>query len=57
MNKTRFAVKAFAGTLATTVLVLGSLAGPAEAMKGTGWGVSSTDIPVAAAMRKDTGWG
>jgi len=44
MNKTRFAVKCFAGAVATTVLVLGSLAAPAQA-KDTGWGA------------KDTGWG
>ena len=48
MNKSRFAAKAFASTLATTLLVLGSFAGPADAAKrDTGWGVSS----------KDTGWG
>jgi len=47
MNKARFAAKAFAGTLATTLLVLGSFAGPADAAKDTGWGVSG----------RDTGWG
>ncbi|HZJ07272.1 MAG TPA: hypothetical protein VFD59_17635 [Nocardioidaceae bacterium] len=59
MNITRFAVKAFAGTLATTVLVLGSLAGPAQAAKkDTGWGAASSGgTTTTTTMRKDTGWG
>lgn len=58
MNKTRFAVKAFAGTLAATVLVLGSLGAPAQA-KDTGWGpIAPRDGGgVAHAMKGDTGWG
>ncbi len=57
MNKTRFALKAFAGTLTATVLVLGSLSAPAEAAKrDTGWGSSSYDRTFTAAKR-DTGWG
>jgi hypothetical protein len=58
MKKTRFAVKCFAGTLATTVLVLGSLSAPAQAAKDTGWGgvgVAPKDGPVKA--MRDTGWG
>lgn len=56
MNMTRFAVKAFGGTLAATVLVLGSLAGPAQAAKDTGWSAVS-DGGRTTTMRKDTGWG
>lgn len=52
MTKTRFALKAVAGTVATAVLVLGSLAAPAEA-KDTGWGKSSKNVTIM----KDTGWG
>lgn len=48
MKSTRFAVKAFAVTLATTIVVLGSFSAPAQA-KDTGWGVS--------AKGADTGWG
>ncbi len=54
MNKTRFAVKAFAGTIAATVMVLGSLSAPAEA-RDTGWGKVRDDSP--SAQKKDTGWG
>ncbi len=57
MNKARFAAKAFAGTLATTLLVLGSFAGPADAAKkDTGWGVSGSDTGWDV-RGKDTGWG
>lgn len=56
MNKTRFAAKAFAGTIAATVMVLGSLSAPADAAKDTGWGPVS-DSKGPATMRKDTGWG
>lgn len=56
MNKARFAAKAFAGTLATTLLVLGSFAGPADAAKDTGWGVSARDTGWGVSGR-DTGWG
>lgn len=56
-NKTRFAAKALAGTLVTTLLVLGSAAGPASAKKDTGWGVSSSGSGTSATLRKDTGWG
>jgi hypothetical protein len=48
MKKTRFAAKAFAGTLVATVLVLGSVSAPAQARPDTGWGVTS---------QVDTGWG
>lgn len=59
MDKTRFAAKAFAGTVATTLLVLGSLAGPADAAGGkdTGWGVSGQKDAVVYRGGKDTGWG
>ena len=47
MKNKRFAVKAFAVTLASTVIVLGSFSAPAQAAKGdTGWGAKG-----------DTGWG
>jgi hypothetical protein len=52
MNKTRFAVKAFAGAMATTVLVLGAFAAPAEAKKDTGWDVNGG----VQTLKKDTGW-
>ena len=55
MKKTSFAVKAFAGTLVATILVLGSVSAPAQAMKDTGW-----DRPVAPSggpsYMRDTGW-
>lgn len=57
MNKTRFAVKCFAGTLAATVMVLGTLSAPAQA-KDTGWGpVAPKGGGTYAAMKGDTGWG
>jgi len=56
MNKTRCAVKCFAGTLATTVLVLGSLSAPAQA-KDTGWGPVAPDGNGISYVMKDTGWG
>ncbi len=55
MNKPRFAVKAFAGTLVATVLVLGSLSAPAQA-KDTGWGAAGSDSTMTS-KKKDTGWG
>ena len=56
-KKSRFAVKAFAGTLATTLLVLGAAAGPAAAKKDTGWGVAGDGAGTSQTLRKDTGWG
>jgi uncharacterized membrane protein len=57
MNKMRFAAKVFAGALATTVLVLGSLSAPAQAAKpDTGWGVKG-DTGWGVASKGDTGWG
>ena len=55
MNKSRFAVKCFVGAVATTVLVLGSLAAPAQAAKDTGWGAKDTGWGATSA--KDTDWG
>lgn len=56
MNKTRFAIKAFAAGVATTILVLGSVAGPAEAKnKDTGWNPVGTSDGSSQTM-KDTGW-
>ena len=57
MNKSRFVAKAFAGTLATTLLVLGSFAGPADAARDTGWGVSGRDTGWGVPSKRDTGWG
>jgi hypothetical protein len=53
MNKTRFAARIIAGTLASAVLAIGTLAAPAQA-KDTGWpmGVSSNSVTTL----KDTGW-
>jgi hypothetical protein len=57
MNKTRFAVKCFVGTLATTVLVLGSLSAPAQA-RDTGWGgVGIAPKDSSVKVMRDTGWG
>lgn len=50
MNKARFAMKAFAGTVLATVMVLGSVSAPADAARDTGWGKS-------VQLKKDTGWG
>jgi hypothetical protein len=57
MKKTRFAVKFFAGTLATTVLVLGSMAAPAQAARDTGWGPAIVVKDGPMQTMKDTGWG
>ena len=62
MKKTRFAAKAFAGTVATTLLVLGSLAGPADAARDTGWGKTSQSTSDLGSGKdsqsaRDTGWG
>lgn len=54
MKKTRFAVKAVAAGLATTVLLLGSLAAPASAKNDTGWPMKSKDT--TSITLKDTGW-
>lgn len=53
MNKTRFVVKAVAGTLATGVLLIGTLAAPAEAKKDTGWPMVTDGSSQSA---RDTGW-
>ncbi|HET6625344.1 MAG TPA: hypothetical protein VFG63_03045 [Nocardioidaceae bacterium] len=57
MKKTRFALKAFAGTLAATILVVGSMSAPAQAKNDTGWG--GTVAPKNGPMQtmRDTGWG
>lgn len=57
MKKTRFAVKFFAGTLATTVLVLGSMAAPAQAAHDTGWGPRVVAKDGTMQAMRDTGWG
>ena len=57
MNKTRFAVKAFAGTLVATVMVLGSLSAPAQAKPDTGWGPVAPGGGSYTMMKGDTGWG
>ena len=57
MKKTRFAVKALAGTLAATVLVLGSMSAPAQAKNDTGWGPVAPRDGGFHAMKGDTGWG
>jgi Spy/CpxP family protein refolding chaperone len=51
MNKTRFAVKWFAGTLAATALVFSTLAAPAQAAK------PDSGNQQVQPMRGDTGWG
>ena len=53
MNKTRFVVKAVAGALAASVLVIGTLAAPAQAKKDTGWPMVTDGSSQTA---KDTGW-
>lgn len=55
MNKTRFAAKCFAGTLVSTLLVLGTFSAPAQA-RDTGWGPVAPSTGIVHAM-KDTGWG
>ena len=55
MNKTRIALRWFAGTVATTALVVVSLSAPAHAAD-TGWGVSAKDTGWGVSA-KDTGWG
>ncbi len=52
MNKTRFAVKAFAAGVAATVMLLGSVSGPANA-KDTGWNPVKS---VSSETQRDTGW-
>lgn len=57
MNKTRFAVKCFAGTLAATVLLIGSFAAPAQAAKDSGWDrVGTAPTSIGAPARMDSGW-
>jgi hypothetical protein len=55
MNKTRLAVKCLAGAVATTALVLGSLAAPAQAASDKAADGSGRGGPVST--MKDTGWG
>jgi hypothetical protein len=57
MKEMRFAAKALAGTFATTALLLGALAGPAEAKKDTGWGKPLDSVISATPLARDTGWG
>jgi hypothetical protein len=57
MNKTRIAIRWFAGTLVASALVLGSTSVPAQA-RDTGWGpvgIIATNNGVAP--MRDTGWG
>jgi hypothetical protein len=57
MSKTKTALKLLAGTLAATVLVIGTASVPAQA-NDTGWGVRSISPNAGmSAMRSDTGWG
>lgn len=53
MRKTRLAVKAFTGAIATAVLIVGATAGPAQA-KDTGWNSTGKDSPIVSF--RDTGW-
>lgn len=57
MNKTRVIIKWFAGTVAATALILGSVSAPAEAARDTGWGPVSTKSSSGTAPLRDTGWG
>jgi hypothetical protein len=54
MSKTKTALKLFAGTLAATVLVIGTASVPAQA-RDTGWNPVSIQPHLMAPMR-DTGW-
>ena len=56
MNKTRFAARCIAGTLAATVMALGAFAAPAQA-KDTGWGPAVAPKDGTYKVMKDTGWG
>lgn len=53
MNKTRFVVKTVAGTLAASVLLIGTLAAPAQAKQDTGWPMVKDG---STQTLKDTGW-
>ena len=55
MNKTRIALRWFAGTAAATALVFASLSAPAQAAD-SGWGVSAKDSGWGVSA-KDSGWG
>lgn len=55
MDKMRFVAKAAAGSVAVAALLMGALAGPAQAARDTGWGPSSPRDSVNTLT--DTGWG
>jgi hypothetical protein len=55
MNKTRIVARIIAGTLASAVLAIGTLAAPAQA-KDSGWPVGSAPKDGGVSLLKDSGW-
>lgn len=56
MRKARRGAKCLFGTLATTAVILGSFASPAQA-RDTGWGPGGVVTNQGASSARDTGWG